>query len=436
VLTEEALVLIATLVGGGLSALGALELIAPTRPRRPRRRPPERTLPRSPEPVHVVAAPAVAVPEVALVPVSVGVSASAVRARCEALFDEERYADVVAEATRALGPRAHSLLTPAEAAALWSLIGRARHAVGDEQGARAALESALTLAPEATRPEHERWLGVLSLSVARARLDAAVGDGPVAPEERVDGIRVALQWLHRGQVGRGLEGALGELAAVARAALWPAYEEAVKTLAQRHEYERARRLLGEALAEPDVPPDRQETFRTLLSTLFSTEIGHLSAQAIRSLHASREIEALSALERAEDLIDTMPDDALSTTRREEVDRRLLSGYTRLGHRRLENGEFEEAMAPLLRAVRVPLAGADVRAALVRALDGVVDTRGADIRRLADQGEREQALAARDELWSRLVNARAAGLSRDDLQPAVTKARRLFVHGGLDGPQAP
>jgi len=75
-------------------------------------------------------------------------------------------------------------------------------------------------------------------------------------------------------------------------------------------------------------------------------------------------------------------------------------------------------------------GADVRAALVRALDGVLDTRGADIRRLAEQGDRRQALAARDELWSRLVSARAAGLSRDDLEPAVTKARRLFAP--LDG----
>jgi len=437
VLTEEALLLIAALVGGGLSALGTLELIAPTRPRHPRRSPDRVPSRPDAEPVRArlmerltddpaVALPAVVVAEAELVTAPLPVGATPALARCEALFDDERYAAVVVQATAALAPAAEHPLVPAEAAALWSLIGRARHAVGDEQGARAALESALTVAPETTRPEHERWLAVLALSVARARLDVAVGEGPVTPEERVDGIRVALQWLARGRVGRSLEGPLNELAMVARGALWPAYEEAVKTLAQRHEYQRARRLVGEALAEPDVPADRQQTFRILLSTLFSTEIGHLSAEAVRSLHASRETEALSALERAEDLIDTMPADALSTARREEVDRRLLSGYARLGHRHLESGHFEEAIAPLLRAVRVPLAGSDVRAALVRALDGALDARGADIRRLAGEGDREQALAARDEVWSRLVSARAAGLTRDDLQPAITKARRLFA----------
>jgi tetratricopeptide (TPR) repeat protein len=429
VLTEEALLLIATLVGGGLSALGTLELVAPTRPRH-RRRPSQRMPVRSPEPaalaVDLSHDEGSVVPERALVAVAAAAPDESIVARCRALFDEERYADVVGEATAALAHDADSGLAFADHAELWSLIGRARHAVGDEQGARAALESALSLAPDATRPEHERWLAVLSLTVARARLDAATADGPVPPEERIDGIRVALQWLERGRAGRALEGAFAELASVARAALWPAYEEAVRVLARRHDYARARRLLGEALAERDVPSERQQTFRGLLSTLFSGEIGHLSAQAMRSLHASREMDALSALERAEDLLDSMPQDALSMTRREEVDRRLLSGYTRVATRRLESGEFDGALTPLLRAVRVPLAGAEVRAALVRALDGVIDTRGEDIRRLADQGDRTQALAARDELWSRLVNARAAGLSRDDLEPAVAKARRLFA----------
>jgi hypothetical protein len=445
VLTEEALLLIVTLVGCVLIALGTLELVAPTRPRHPRR-PPERGLSRRVEDARLVAvstpsvqldrvippAEVIAVMDAPLAPSRTPVasrtplaSSTPVVARCEQLLDDERYDDVVRTATAALGPEAEAL-APADAASLWSLVGRARHAEGDEEGARVALESAVALAPDATRAEHERWLAVLALAVARDRLDVAVGDGPLAPEERVEGIRSALTWLHRGLSVRARDVVLGELAAAARVALWPAYEEAVRSLAERHEYHRARRLVGQALGENDVPPERQQALRDLLSGTFSSEIGHLSAHAIRSLHESREAEALSALERAEELIAAMPEDALSSERREEVERRLLSGYTRVGRRRVESGQFEEALVPLLRAVRVPAAGSEARAALVRALDGVVDTRTADIRRLADRGEREQALAAREELWAQLVSARAAGLSRDDLQAAVTKARRLFA----------
>src|SRR5205809_8023332 len=76
----------------------------------------------------------------------------------------------------------------------------------------------------------------------------------------------------------------------------------------------------------------------------------------------------------------MPDEALPPKRREEVDQRLWWGYTRLGVRRLEAGDYEDAVDPLVRALRLPDVSPDrqseTRAALVRALEA-----GADLRAL-------------------------------------------------------
>ena len=194
-LTEEALILVFTLGACVLVVLGTLELIAPSRPRHPRLR---RPVP-----------PAPSVP----LPMSAAVPGPAV-ARCAELLEGMHYAEVIAEATAALAPSvsAAALLSNADAAALWSMVGRSRHAVGDDEGARAALESALALAPAGARTEHEGHLVALALRVAQARLDRAVGEVPCEPEERVAAILDALAWLDRGiALGRG-DSALVELA--------------------------------------------------------------------------------------------------------------------------------------------------------------------------------------------------------------------------------
>jgi len=417
VLTEEALLLVVILGACVLLVLGTLELVSPTRPRRSwRPRPPGTPRRRAPR-ARSAGRPSDSRAALAL-------------ARCRELLADVRYAEVVAEASAALAPAASGAPTLSDdaAAALWSMVGRARHAVGDDEGARAALESAIALARSPARAEHEGQFASLVLGVARALLDRAVEEAAAEPEERVTEICDAIAWLDRGLAFRAEDDALVELRSAARAALWTAYEDAVRGLVQRHEYHRARRLLGQALAEHEVPPSRQRALRDVLSATFSSEIGQLSAQAFRSLHESRESEALASLRRAEELIGAMPEDALPTPRREEVDRRLLWGYTRLGRRRVEHGQFEAALEPLLRALRLDASGGDTgeaRVVLVRALEGLVETRAPGIRALGDGGDRTAAVVQCEKLWALLTSAREAGLTHDDLAGAFAKARGLF-----------
>src|SRR5207302_812680 len=90
-----------------------------------------------------------------------------------------------------------------------------------------------------------------------------------------------------------------------------------------------------------------------------------------------------SLRRAEELLETIPDEALPPKRREEVDQRLWWGYTRLSVRRLEAGDYEDAVDPLVRALKLPDVSPDrqseTRAALVRALEGVADGLGPALR---------------------------------------------------------
>jgi tetratricopeptide (TPR) repeat protein len=423
-LTEEALLFLVTLGACVLVVLGTLELVAPTRPRHPRRPPP-----RTPSRLVAarVAASAAAGNPGAVLRVAVD--------RCAALFAQKQYAAVVADATAALAPGgAASGSAPADLALLWSLVGQSQHAVGDDDGARVALESALAVAPSAARAEHAGRLAALALTVARARLDDAVTEQPREPQERLGSVRDAIEWLERALALCPDDAALTELRTAARAALWPAYDQAVSGLVQRHDYHETRRLLGEALRESEVPLSRQHAFRALLSATFSSEIGHLSAQAFRSLRDSRQAEALASLQRAETLIAVLPDDALPTRRREEIARRLLQGYTRLGRRHVDSGDFEAAMEPLLRALRLPTRsdeGGETRTVLVRALEGVVEARAPVIQHVAEGGDRPGAIVQCKELWALLASAHDAGLTQDDLQGALARARRLAE--ALDAP---
>src|SRR5256885_4990176 len=92
------------------------------------------------------------------------------------------------------------------------------------------------------------------------------------------------------------------------------------------------------------------------------------------MQGGREAEALESLKRAEVVLAAIPADALPPTRRDEVDQRLWWGYAELGSRRLEAGDYEEALDPLIHALRFESIGperqAETHAAIVRALEGI------------------------------------------------------------------
>lgn len=451
-LSEEALIALFGLIACGALILGAIELRWPSRPRRPpggrrvRRRTGRRGSERAPVapyvkrspvpeptpasvaahpnvPAVVAATPTAPAPE--RVASGSGAQPSAVDT-CFELYQQHRFAEVIALGTATL--QSDPPATAHETAALWSVVALAQQAAGNGPGARAALESAIHAAPASERATYQRQLVSLAVNVAQGALNAAANHPDPGSEERVAAIRKAVAWLQGGQGMTDGEQMLHDLRVSAHALLWPAYEQVVMALLQRQEFGAARRHLREALDDPAFPATCAERFRELLSGTFSGEIGRLTAQAIRSMQDARESEALGSLKRAETLLGTIAAEALAPKRREEVDQRLWWGYNKLGVRRLNAGAFDDALEPLLHAARFHGVGpdrqAETRAALARALAGVVDVRGLAIRQLADEGDREAAMVESDRLWSLVRSATEAGVTDEQLRTVIAKVRRL------------
>ena len=351
--------------------------------------------------------------------------------QCFELYQAERYTDVVALTTAALSadaPPTERAADAAEAGALGSMLALARQALGDHAGARAALETAMAVAPEADRATYRRQLTTLTLGVARELITAAAA--PVAPESegRVRDLRDALSWLEPLRVADPDDADVRELVMTAETRLWRAYEHVVMALLQRQGFREARVLLREALDDARLPSTRAEAFRELLSGTFSGEIGQLTAQAIRSMQEARESEALAALERAERLLRSVHEETLSPKRREEVDRRLWWGYNQLGVRRLAAGAFEDAVEPLVHALGLaataPDRQMDTRAALIQAFEGWTDACALAIREAANAGDREAAIVRSDTLRARLHAALQEGLAERELSRALARAHGL------------
>jgi tetratricopeptide (TPR) repeat protein len=484
VLTEEALIFLGGLAALGAVALGVLELLWPTRPRHPlrpsveapatppppsppppavtaisltpprrwrssrrrhalngsgipyRRRPPSEWVPVvlraafEEEPLSPPPPVAITPRRISLEPLSAEAQVDTVdpAEQCFALYQAGAYAEAVATATTAMAGKAADGQA-AEVARLWSIVALARRAMDDHAGARTALEAALTTAPDSERPAYARQLASLATEVARSLMaDVESGRGPTS-EQDVERLRQAVDWVERGAAVVPNDEGLPALATDLQRRLWPMCERVVLGLVQRQQFRSARALLREALDDPRFPAARAATFRELFSGTYGGEIGQLTAQAIRSMQSARETEALAALARAEELLESLPDEALPPNRREEVDRRLWWGYKKLGRRRAQAGEYEGAVDALARALRFAGVGtdrqADTRAALVRALEGLAEQRALIIRELADGGDREAALVQTDKLWSRLRGAFAAGLVETDLAVAFAKAQRAL-----------
>jgi tetratricopeptide (TPR) repeat protein len=474
VLSEEALIVLTAFGACGLLALGVAELLWPTRRRDfpMRSRLPTGTAPAEPpaaappvgavdetealapaEPVRVVASiSAASRPRVhrtsaevrhglpsggrpyvrrtgAMAPAPASAAATAdphevsVVERCFALHQARRHWEAIDVGLTALDdPESRPSDTHATAA-LWSVVALARQAMGDEVGAREALESAISVAPDADRPTYQRQLATLADGLARSLLAEVDGHASPASEECLATVRRAATWAECAAAAQPADSALAELAATTEATVWSASERTIGALVQRQEFRPARRLLREALADPRFPAERLATFRELFSATYSGEIGQLTAQALRSVQDGREIEALRALRRAETLLLTLNDEALSPQRREEVGRRLSWGYTRLGERRLDAGDHGAALEPLFLALAYEADAERRRATRVllgRALDGVTDARTLGIRALTESGNRETALAHCEALQALVHGALTRGLTDEDIAASLAK----------------
>jgi len=213
--------------------------------------------------------------------------------RCFSLYQDRQHDEVVSTGEEALGRLGDAPLSTREAreaAALWSVVALAKQALGDDVGASMALESALRVAPADEGMTYRQHIAALAQSAARTALARA---GNQDTDDRIAELRGALAWTERGLGAVPSDERLSETRALARAELWPTYEQSVHKLLQRQEFREARRLLREALDDPEIPAARVAPFEELLSGTFGGEIGQLTAQAIRSMQEARESEALA-----------------------------------------------------------------------------------------------------------------------------------------------
>lgn len=398
----------------------------PVRVQRPRRE----VAPPAPEPavapqaeVSISPAPPVLEPEVSLVE------------ECLALYRAERYEELISAAEPALQrarDRVGSSERAGELAQLLSLVGLAKQALNDAGGALAAFEEAIHAAPERDRSTYERHLAALASGVAHQLL-ARAGTLGEAAEERLKTLRQAVLWLRQGLAAAPGDESLKASLDRARTGLWAAYAGLANLLVQRLAFPAARRLVLEALAEEELPAEQSEAFKELLSTTYTGEIGQLIANATGTLADEQGREALASLERAEGLLSSIADDALTPRRREDTRRRLWWGYAKLGLRRLEAGEFENALEPLFLALKIGPADRerqqDTRQALVRALEAVADSRTGVIGQLLKAGKREAALAEGERLLALIQEGMGAGLSQEEVTGALTRARSLLEQPG-------
>jgi len=381
------------------------------------------------EGLSAAAAPAPASPAPPEEPPGVAERSARLLEECKQLFDAKRYQELLLLAAPHLeqaGPAVDAVL-----ADLWSLVGRSREALNDEHGARAAFEVASRCAPEPERPAYQRHLGALAAVIGRrliSRVERALETAP--GEERIAALRQAVAWLKQGVLSVPENDQLVSLLARAHGALWANYRGTATVLLQRREYHGARRLLREALSDPDFPSDRREAFRNLLTAAFTGEIEQLTAHAVRLLNDGREQEALAALQRAETILASIPGETVVKPRIQESSRGLWRGYTKLGLRRLEAGEFREALEPLFRALRVdevdPERRAESRAALVQALNHVIRDRASRIDQLLQEGK--LGPAAREGEWLRAVaeEGRQLGVREEELAASLAVARPVMV----------
>jgi len=467
-LTEEALILLATLGASGMLILGVIELMWPSPPSHatPRRvrvvpsrlrvdiephartdappapfaaviiDPPEAisfALPASELPVTTDVTPIVAAPMVDEPPPAPLASSMHGEPRsqvlpidaCLAMYDDRRFAEVVSLGSAALELHAGMAVVsdrPDEAAALFDLVGRSKQELGDRDGARAAFRAAIRRAGPRVRATYVRHLLTLVRSAADPALAAEENDA-----SRLRELRTCMAALDEALALVPGDETVHATQVMVRETLSPVCERLVARAVSGDEDQDARELVLDTLTDHAMPAAWREGLREQLTSVSSAEIGQLTAQAIRSVQQGKDIDALDALDRAQRLSESLPEGAVSEDRREEFERRLWWGYTKVGLRRIETGSFESALEPLFRALR--FGGIDeerlseTRGALARALESVVDTTSRTIQNVGVADIRG-AQAEIEKLTALLQSAAEHGLTPDELGDAVAKLTQL------------
>jgi hypothetical protein len=311
-------------------------------------------------------------------------------------------------------------------AALWTIVGVSRHALGDIEGAQGALDAAVREAPDGASEgcpprmaaAAARWAGQL-LSAADAMSKTS--------GERVAVLRMAVLWLEWRVVEAPATEEVSALLDRAREALWDGYTVAVRGLMRRRQFAQAVELARQACNMEDLPPARRARLAELSARCIVRQIGRLVAIARGT--ETTEADALDALERAREILATTSVEAVTPGRWHAANRRIWNGYMRRGRRYIVAFELEGALRPLFGALQLrdldPGLERRTRELLARTIERISDGAGERIDRLLEAGDRDGALQRWQEVRGMIQRARDQGLSQEELAQAFGRARQML-----------
>lgn len=311
-------------------------------------------------------------------------------------------------------------------ATLWTVVGVARHALGDIEGAQGALVAAVRSAPEGASEGCPQRIAAAAAGSARQLLGAADAMS-VTSGERVLVLRMAVLWLEWRIVAAPATEDVSVLLDRAREALWDSYALAGRGLIRRRQFAQARELVRQALESEDLPAARRAPLEELGARCIVRQIGRLVAAARGT--ETTEPEALDALERARELLTANSVDAVTPTRWHGANRRIWSGYMRRGRRDIVAFELEASLRPLFRALH--LRDLDLglerktRELLARTIERISDGAGERIDRLLEAGDRGAAMKRWQEVREIIQKARDQGLSQEELTHAFGRAQQML-----------
>ena len=168
--------------------------------------------------------------------------------------------------------------------------------------------------------------------------------------ERVAVLRMAVLWLEWRIVAAPATEEVSVLLDRAREALWDGYALAGRGLMRRRQFAQARELVRQALDSEDLPAARRAPLAELAARSIVRQIGRLVATARGT--ETPEADALDALERGREILTATSVDAVTPGRWHAANRRIWSGYMRLGRRDIVGFELEAALRPLFRALHL------------------------------------------------------------------------------------
>lgn len=311
-------------------------------------------------------------------------------------------------------------------AALWTVVGVSRQAVGDVEGAQTALEAAVRVAPDGVSEGCPQRIADMAEQAARQLL-AAADAMPATSGERVPVLRMAVLWLEWRIVAASATEEISVLLDRAREALWDGYALAGRGLMRRRQFAQARELVRQALDLEDLPAARRAPLAELAGLSVVRQIGRLVATS-RGVETPED-DALDALDRARELLAATSVESVTPGRWHAANRRIWDAYTRIAHRDIEGFDLDAALRPLFRALHLRDLDLSLerktRDLLARTVERISDRAAETIGRLLEEGKREAAMQRWQDVRGIIQKARDQGLSHEELAHAFSRARQML-----------